>query len=285
MSGGDILERSGKIIENHVCLSIGIGLLPIPFLDFVAITGIQLNLIKKLAELYHTPFFEEVGKNIIGALSGGYFSTSIGSRILLSSAKTFPGIGIAVGAAGSAVVAGASTYALGRVFNRHFSEGGTFLGFDSDKARAFYQDMFQQGKEIVQTPSSLPKIFEFEKAGVMTVAGKIITGLDRMTGSKSTMFAINKGISKYGRLSRLDIDRMNRKISASIILKGENTTIEIMLEDYAIKSKGISAGIVFYKAASDKEWLTEILRNFVIGEVFEIPKGKEKIFVELLGLA
>ncbi|MCW5213493.1 hypothetical protein VU04_11355, partial [Desulfobulbus sp. TB] len=58
------------IIENHVYMSIGIGLLPIPFLDVVAITGIQLNLTKKLAELYNISFFEDMGKNIIGALTG-----------------------------------------------------------------------------------------------------------------------------------------------------------------------------------------------------------------------
>jgi uncharacterized protein (DUF697 family) len=192
-SGGNMSAKLEKIIENHVYMSMGIGLLPLPFFDVVAITGIQLSLTKKLAERYNIPFSQDMGKNIIGALAGGCFSVSVGSRILFSVTKIVPIVGLAVGLAGSSIVAGASTYALGRVFHRHFSEGGTLLSFDPKKARAFYKEMFKEGQEIAQTPHRLPKFFDFEEieVSVMTILGKIITGLDTLTKSKSTMFAIN----------------------------------------------------------------------------------------------
>ena len=274
-----------EIIENHVYMSMGFGLLPLPFFDVVAITGVQLSLTKKLAEWYNIPFSQEMGKNILGALTGGCFSVSVGS-LMFSVTKIVPVVGTAVGVASSSIIAGASTYALGRVFNRHFSEGGTLLSFDSDKARSFYKEMFKEGQEIAQAPHRFPKFFDLEEVegGVMTILGKIITGLDTLTNSKSTMFAINKGISKYGRLSHLDIDKTKRKISASVILKGEEIPTEIILEDYAIKKKDASTEIVFKHATSDKVWLTAILHDFVIGEFFEIPEGKEKLIEELLGV-
>jgi hypothetical protein len=47
------------------------------------------------------------------------------------------------------VVAGASTYAIGKVFYRHFASGGTFLSFDVDRARDYYQEQFKKGESIV----------------------------------------------------------------------------------------------------------------------------------------
>jgi uncharacterized protein (DUF697 family) len=138
-----------KVIRQHVYMSLGIGLIPIPFLDFVGVTGVQLNLMRKLAQIYNIPFSKDMVKNLIGALLGGAFPASVGPRIAFSVSKTVPGIGYALGAVSSSAVSGACTYAIGRVFSRHFSEGGTFLSFDPENARAFYEKMFQEGQEIV----------------------------------------------------------------------------------------------------------------------------------------
>ncbi|MGB5685086.1 MAG: hypothetical protein WBM35_04685, partial [Candidatus Electrothrix sp.] len=70
--------------------------------------------------------------------------------IAASFSKTIPGIGQSLGAVGAASLAGASTYAVGKVFSRHFSEGGTFLSFDADEAREFYKEMLNEGKEVVK---------------------------------------------------------------------------------------------------------------------------------------
>jgi hypothetical protein len=37
---------------------------------------------------------------------------------------------------------------VGKVFARHFAEGGTFLSFDPEKAKAFYEEMFKEGQEV-----------------------------------------------------------------------------------------------------------------------------------------
>ena len=46
------------------------------------------------------------------------------------------------------VIAGASTYALGKVFKKHFEAGGTFLSFDSERMKKYYNEKFGEGKEV-----------------------------------------------------------------------------------------------------------------------------------------
>jgi hypothetical protein len=46
-------------------------------------------------------------------------------------------------------LAGASTYAVGRVFIQHFECGGTILSFDPEKVRAHFEKEFEEGKKVV----------------------------------------------------------------------------------------------------------------------------------------
>jgi uncharacterized protein (DUF697 family) len=139
--------ESKKFIRHHVYASMGMGVIPVPFVDFAGVSGIQLNLIRKLAQLYNVPFSKDMVKNLIAALIGGAAPASLG-RYLTSLLKSIPIAGTIAGITGGVIVGGASTYAVGKVFERHFSEGGTFLTFDPEKARAFYADMFREGKGV-----------------------------------------------------------------------------------------------------------------------------------------
>jgi len=146
-SSDAVKEKADKLIRGHVYASMGMGLIPIPFADFAGVSVIQLNLLKKLAEAYNVPFSKDMVKNLIAALIGGAAPASFG-RYLFSMMKTLPLLGTAVGIAGASIVGGASTYAVGKVFNRHFAEGGTFLTFDTEKAKAFYTEMFEEGRRV-----------------------------------------------------------------------------------------------------------------------------------------
>jgi len=47
-------------------------------------------------------------------------------------------------------LSGASTYALGEVFKKHFETGGTFLDFDPERLRKYYNEKFEKGKEVAE---------------------------------------------------------------------------------------------------------------------------------------
>ncbi len=139
-------ERLEKISKNHILASMGLGLIPIPLVDMVALTGVQLNMIRKIADEYNVPFKQERGKSIISALIGGLFSLQVG--ITLSSAiKCVPVIGQTVGTVTMPIISGASTYAIYKVFVQHFEAGGTILDLDPAKVKSFFSEQFTQGKK------------------------------------------------------------------------------------------------------------------------------------------
>jgi len=44
---------------------------------------------------------------------------------------------------------GAATYAIGKVFIRHFESGGTFLDLDTAKVKAYFSEQYDKGKKLV----------------------------------------------------------------------------------------------------------------------------------------
>ena len=143
-----------RLIKNHVWVSIGIGLVPLPLLDMVALTGVQLNLVRKIAKAYNIPFLKDKVKNILGSLLGGVIPPTVGPPLATSIAKAVPIIGQTVGIITMPVIAGASTYAVGKVFVQHFASGGTFLTFDPEKVMAYYSEMFEEGKKTAKQAAS-----------------------------------------------------------------------------------------------------------------------------------
>ncbi len=153
-----ISEKADEIIKKHIFASSAVGLIPLPFVDFIGVTGIQINLLRLLSNDYNVPFNKDIVKQLIGALIGGGVSASMGARIGATLTKAIPGPGIFLGAVGMSSISAASTYAIGKVFKRHFEDGGTFLTFDPEKARAYYRQMFKEGEKRVSEIKSNPKV-------------------------------------------------------------------------------------------------------------------------------
>lgn len=141
-------DEACKLIRNHSITSAAISLVPIPIVDIVGITGVQLNMLRRLAKVYEVPFSEHKVKNILTSLIGGGGTLPL-SSVVGSLAKSIPVIGQTVGAVSMPITAGAVTYAVGKVFLQHFASGGTFLTFDPEKVRAYYEEMLSEGKTVV----------------------------------------------------------------------------------------------------------------------------------------
>jgi uncharacterized protein (DUF697 family) len=149
-SGACAKDKAGRIIRNHMLTAMGVGLIPFPIVDMVGITGVQLNMLRRLSNTYEVPFTEHKVKNILASLIGGSSVLPIG-RTLMSLVKAVPVAGSALGAISVPATAGAVTYAVGKVFHQHFASGGTFLTFDPDKVREYYAEMLKKGKAVAST--------------------------------------------------------------------------------------------------------------------------------------
>ena len=161
-------QRADRIIHSHTLWSMGAGLIPVPMFDILAVSAIQVDMLKQLAEAYEADFTENIGKTFVTALTGGTFA-----RIGASLIKAVPGVGTLVGGASMSVLSGASTYAVGQVAKRHYETGGNLVDIDLDSARKTYDDAVERGKKVVGDLKNRE-----------TESKDVYTSLERLSGLK-----------------------------------------------------------------------------------------------------
>ena len=138
-------DHADSIIKNHMIWSMGAGFIPVPIADLFAVSAIQLDMIRQMCKLYDVDFKQTEGKALITALTGSGLAR-LGARAV----KFIPGVGSILGGVTMAALSGASTFALGEVFKKHFETGGTFLDFDPQRLKNYYNEKFEKGKEVAE---------------------------------------------------------------------------------------------------------------------------------------
>jgi len=143
----DELKRAKveSAINYSMLLSGGVGIVPIPLVDFVGVTAIQLALVKQLSSFYGVEYTSSATKRTISALIGGAIP-AFGSSTLASWLKFIPGVGSVLGGSAMMLLSGASTYAVGHVFAQHFEKGGTILDIDARDVKTQFNQYYEAGK-------------------------------------------------------------------------------------------------------------------------------------------
>lgn len=141
----DEIARSEAIIKKYMYWSMGAGLIPVPIVDMAAVLGLQLRMVALLAKEYKQDFSRDKGKAFIASLVGSSVPAA-GGPAAASLIKRVPVIGQTVGVLAMPAIAGASTYAVGKVFAQHFASGGTFLTFNPQTVTKHYEEHFASAK-------------------------------------------------------------------------------------------------------------------------------------------
>jgi len=136
-----ISYEAEKIIKNHVILAMGLSAIPVPMIDLVLIYHVQKDMIKQLNRAYAKDYYELRNKAYISVIASTSFAR-LGSSLI----KTIPGVGSIIGGVSSAVINGATTYALGKVTARFFHENIELSDIDMDLAKEFFKEEFEIGK-------------------------------------------------------------------------------------------------------------------------------------------
>ncbi|CAH9058242.1 hypothetical protein PSECIP111951_01873 [Pseudoalteromonas holothuriae] len=118
------------IVDKYTKWSFGSGLIPIPAVDLVALTGIQIKMISELAKVYGQSYSDNKIRGTLSAVIGGSFPQTLGGAGLSSFLKAVPIIGTLSSLAFMPVVSAASCHAVGTTFIRHFEHDGTLLDLD-----------------------------------------------------------------------------------------------------------------------------------------------------------
>lgn len=142
-------QQSDKLIKEYAFGSGLTGFIPIPVLDTVSLIGVQRLMLLRLSRLYGTPFSKHLAKMTIGTLMSGIVSRSatplVGGMVL----KLIPGVGSLAGGASMAALGSASTYAVGKVFQKHYEQGGTLENFDAEQAKDLFKEELENGKKLL----------------------------------------------------------------------------------------------------------------------------------------
>lgn len=139
----NVSKKSDELIKKYVFQSGVTGFIPIPFMDALGLMGVQQLMLYDLSKLYNVPYSKASAKTWITGLTSGLTSQAV--RPMMGSAlKLIPGIGTLAGGASMALLGGASTYAIGKVFQQHFEDGGTLENFDIEIGKETFEAEYQK---------------------------------------------------------------------------------------------------------------------------------------------
>jgi uncharacterized protein (DUF697 family) len=133
-------EQASQLVDRFSLWAGAAGLVPIPLVDMAVVGGVQLQMLRKLSDIYGVPFSENMGKSVLASLAGAVIPASTATTTAMgigSVAKGMPGIGTLVGALTMPVFSAGATYIIGKVFIQHFASGGTLLDFNPPDYREF----------------------------------------------------------------------------------------------------------------------------------------------------
>lgn len=147
----DIIDVESKataamgIVKRNMIWSAGVGFLPIPLVELVAITAVQVKLIKELSDHYDVPFSADLARSSVVSLLSSLGGMAISKVLAASLLRVVPVLGQVAAAVTLPVVSAGVSYAIGRVFISHFEMGGTLLDFDPEAVRDHFKSEFQDG--------------------------------------------------------------------------------------------------------------------------------------------
>lgn len=82
--------------------------------------------------------------------------------------------------------------------------------------------------------------------------------------SKSLQEIINSKIETFGNIRDINIDTVDKNISAELLLKGETETVKIYFSQYEILEIEDKTYFKFNSLSTTKEWLNVLLQNYVL---------------------
>jgi uncharacterized protein (DUF697 family) len=129
-------ETASTLVDRFAMWSGVAGLVPVPVIDAVAVGGLQLQMLRRLSQIYDVPFSDNSGKAVIASLAGAMIPTTsgIGAASML---KTIPVLGTIAAGLVMPVLSAGATFAIGKAFIQHFESGGTLLDFNPPDYREF----------------------------------------------------------------------------------------------------------------------------------------------------
>ena len=142
----DVHAEAARVISTAVKWSAAAAIVPVPYVDLLALGAVQVKMVRDLAQIYGLEAEGETLKGVISALLGTLAPAAISGGLLGSALKVIPVGGTIVGSVGLAAFGSAATYAIGKIFVAHFDQGGTVKSFSAEAIEADLKKEFAAAK-------------------------------------------------------------------------------------------------------------------------------------------
>jgi uncharacterized protein (DUF697 family) len=129
-------QTASKLVDRFAIWSGVAGLVPLPVVDVLAVGGLQVQMLRRLSQIYNVDFSENRGKALIAALAGCMIPATSGMGAA-SALKAVPVVNILAAGFVMPVLSAGATFAIGKAFIQHFESGGTLLDFNPPDYREF----------------------------------------------------------------------------------------------------------------------------------------------------
>jgi len=124
-----------EIIKKYSTYSTYGAFVPIPLLDVIVITFVQMYMLAELTELYGLDWSKDIKKQFFTLV----VVVTAGSSFFASGAKIFHLIGIIIGTIVQVICAGPGCYALGKAFKAKLDSEGD--NFDLEMFKSFLKSL------------------------------------------------------------------------------------------------------------------------------------------------
>jgi uncharacterized protein (DUF697 family) len=129
-------DVASKLVDRFALWSGVAGLIPVPVVDVLCVGGLQVQMLRRLSQIYDIEFSENRGKALIAALAGTMIPATSGMGAA-SAMKAIPVVNILAAGFVMPVLSAGASYAIGKAFIQHFESGGTLLDFNPPDYREF----------------------------------------------------------------------------------------------------------------------------------------------------
>lgn len=142
-------EKADQCIRQYVVGASGAGFIYSPLINALAVATMEVNMITDLAHIYvfpvpHLLIIYKVLISVAFSIGPVYFSAQVFSVASGITLLGYVGQTLLMGGSG-----GISVYVVGKVFQKHYESGGTFLSSHNAVLQRFFKDSYAEGKEVV----------------------------------------------------------------------------------------------------------------------------------------
>ena len=94
---------------------------------------------------------------------------------------------------------------------------------------------------------------------------------DRMIESVALPMLNNAWLKPFGHATSLKIDSTNKTAEICLELKGEQTPLNIHVQDYEVVKEPQGTFVVVKAVTTSREWMTAMAREYVVGRKLAVP--------------